>query len=79
MSEHVGFQSGPHTEAILTVAAAAPSRREDLLSAIGLSNAYGNFRRHVLPLVDVRFPPNAGQSASWFRLSEVAVFRILAG
>ncbi|CAM2862002.1 Fic family protein [Propionibacterium acidifaciens] len=32
--------------------AAGPCSRADLLTTIGLSDAYGNYRRHLLPLVE---------------------------
>ena len=37
---------------LLRRAAAGPCSRAELLTAIGLSDAYGNYRRHLLPLVE---------------------------
>lgn len=37
--------------AVLT-AADTPRSRSELLAAIGLADAYGNYRRHLLPLVE---------------------------
>jgi hypothetical protein len=51
----VGFRATPHTVAILSTAAAAPARREDLLSTVGLTNAYGNYKRNIGPLVEAGF------------------------
>lgn len=37
---------------MLAAAAASPLSRAELLAAAGLSDAYGNYRRHIVPLLD---------------------------
>ena len=75
VSEHVRFESGPHSHAILSTAAASPLRREDLLSAVGLTNAYGNYRRNIVPLVEAGLlertePERLRSTAQRYRLTK---------
>lgn len=37
---------------VLLTAAGTPRSRSELLAAIGLADAYGNYRRHLLPLIE---------------------------
>ncbi|WP_236263294.1 hypothetical protein [Actinomyces sp. zg296] len=37
---------------VVLTAAGTPRSRSELLAAIGLADAYGNYRRHVLPLIE---------------------------
>jgi hypothetical protein len=68
VSEHVDLDLGSHAVAMLTVAAATPARREDLLSAVGLTNTYGNYKRNLVPLVEAglleRTEPDSLRDAS---------------
>jgi len=50
-SERVDEQVSEQVAAILR-AALTPITRADLLDAVGLSNAYGNYQRHLVPLVE---------------------------
>ncbi|WP_236266117.1 ATP-binding protein [Actinomyces sp. zg328] len=50
VGEHVS-KSSEHVMVVLT-AAGTPRSRSELLAAIGLADAYGNYRRHVLPLIE---------------------------
>ncbi|MDR0960247.1 MAG: helix-turn-helix domain-containing protein [Propionibacteriaceae bacterium] len=52
VSEHVDLELGPHAITLLTTATDSPARREDLLGAAGLTNAYGNYKRNLIPLLD---------------------------
>lgn len=45
-------KSSEQVAVLLRRAAAGPCSRADLLTTIGLSDAYGNYRRHLLPLVE---------------------------
>lgn len=49
-SEQVS-KSSEQVMAVLT-AAGTPRSRSELLAAIGLADAYGNYRRHLLPLIE---------------------------
>ena len=50
----VGEQVSKSSEQVMAVLTAAdtPRSRSELLAAIGLADAYGNYRRHLLPLVE---------------------------
>ncbi|NCD41392.1 MAG: AAA family ATPase [Bacteroidia bacterium] len=49
VSEQVG--EGMATR-VLAVCAEKPASKQDILSALGLSNAYMNYKRHILPLIE---------------------------
>ena len=51
-SEQVDEQVGEQVVRMLAAAAAGPLSRVELLAAAGLSDAYGNYRRHIVPLLD---------------------------
>ncbi|WP_080793630.1 AlbA family DNA-binding domain-containing protein [Corynebacterium pacaense] len=43
---------GEQALALLTLASSGPMSRSELLAGINLSDAYGNYRRHILPLIE---------------------------
>ena len=51
-SSEQASKSSEQVAVLLRRAAAGPCSRADLLTTIGLSDAYGNYRRHLLPLVE---------------------------
>ena len=48
----VGEQVGEQVIAVLTAAAEKPATKQELLKAAGLSNAYLNYKRHILPMLE---------------------------
>jgi predicted HTH transcriptional regulator len=51
LSEQVGKIS-EQVRILLTIAAEVPRSRGEMLQAIGLTDAYGNYRRHLVPLLE---------------------------
>jgi hypothetical protein len=51
-SEQDALLRSRHALAVLIAAQASPLRRDELLGRVGISNAYGNYRRNIVPLVD---------------------------
>ena len=51
LSEHDASMT-PQGVAMLRVSAEHPAHRDELLQAVGLGPAYGNYKRHIAPLVD---------------------------
>ena len=73
VSEHVNL--GQHAHAILESAGPAPMRRDELLAQVGLSNAYGNYRRNILPLVQAGYlamtqPDSPRSTTQQYRLTD---------
>jgi len=80
---HVGADLGEYGEAILRAAEHEPARRDALLAAAELAPVYGNYTRHVLPLVEagllsLTHPNNPRHRAQRYRLT-AAGHNALAG
>lgn len=43
---------GEQATLLLTLAAESPRSRAELLQALNLTDAYGNYRRHLIPLIE---------------------------
>jgi ATP-dependent DNA helicase RecG len=74
---------GVYGMSMLQAALDAPASRDVLLEAAGLSTVYGNYTRHVLPLLDaglleLTHPENPRHRAQRYRLTELGR-RILSG
>ena len=50
----VGEQVSEQVVAILAACKDAPQNKQDLLTAAGLSNAYMNYKRHIVPLLELQ-------------------------
>lgn len=48
----VGGQVGEQVKTVLNLLAEGAKSKQEILRAIGLSNAYLNYRRHIVPLID---------------------------
>lgn len=51
-SEQVGEQVGAQVQQLLSLCAQEPRTKQELLAALQLSNAYLNYKRHIVPVLD---------------------------
>ena len=73
--EQVDEQPSEQVARILTACAKAPRTKAELLGSAGLANAYLNYKRHILPLVqsgilEMTIPDKPNSRLSKYRLTE---------
>jgi hypothetical protein len=78
----INLASGTYGLLMLRAAVEEPVSRDALLEGAGLSTAYGNYTRHVLPLIDARLlefthPENPRHRGQRYRLTDLGR-RVLA-